>query len=63
MYLYICDPDIMRYVIGAFLLYCIGWMGGDILLSAIWLGIAYGFIDLMKQQKLWLIYNHEGIRA
>ena len=42
----------MRYVVGAFLLYCTGWLGGDILISAIWIGIAYGFIDLMKQGKI-----------
>jgi hypothetical protein len=27
----------------------IGWLGGDVLLSAIFIGLAYGFIDLMKQ--------------
>jgi hypothetical protein len=42
----------MRYVIGAFLLYCIGWFGGNILFSAIMIGVAYGFIDVMKQEKI-----------
>mgnify|MGYP004071852215 CR=1 len=42
----------MRYIFGAFVLYCIGALGGDILISALWLGVAYGFIDLMKQEKL-----------
>jgi hypothetical protein len=42
----------MRYAVGTFLLYCTGWLGGDILISAIFIGIAYGFIDLMKQGKI-----------
>ena len=42
----------MRYIFGTFVLYCVGWLGGDILLSAIFIGIAYGFIDLMKQGKI-----------
>tara|TARA_B100001167_G_C16553490_1_gene204555 strand:+ start:256 stop:381 length:126 start_codon:yes stop_codon:yes gene_type:complete len=41
----------MRYIFGAFMLYWIGWVGGDILVSALWLGIAYGFIDLMKHTE------------
>jgi|TARA_Y100000310_G_scaffold2072_1_gene2582 hypothetical protein len=39
----------MRYFTGAFVLYCIGFMGGDVLFSALWIGIAYGFIDIMKE--------------
>ena len=42
----------MRYVIGAFMLYVVGWMGGNILISALWIGAAYGFIDLMKQGRI-----------
>ena len=42
----------MRYVFGAFVLYSIGQFGGDILIAALWIGIAYGFIDLMKQGKI-----------
>ena len=42
----------MRYILGTFLLYCIGWLGGDVLLAAIWMGAAYGFIDLMKQGNI-----------
>ena len=37
----------MRYVIGAFILYGVGWIGGNILMTALWIGIAYGFIDYM----------------
>jgi len=40
-----------RYLIGIWGLYWIGWMGGDILLTALWFGIAFGFIDIMKQGK------------
>ena len=39
----------MRYVFGAFVLYSIGFLGGDIIIASIWVGIAYGFIDIMKQ--------------
>ena len=42
----------MRYIVGTFLLYCTGWLGADILISAIWIGVAYGFIDYMQQGKL-----------
>jgi len=38
----------MRYIFGTFVLYCIGWLGGDILLSAIFIGVAYGFIEYME---------------
>ena len=38
----------MRYFIGAFTLYGIGWFGGDIIIAALWIGAAYGFIDFMK---------------
>ena len=54
-YLYICVFDIMkymRYAVGSFLLYCTGWLGGDVLISSIWIGVAFGFIDLMKQGKI-----------
>jgi len=43
---------IMRYALGAFLLYSIGYLGGDIIIASIWMGVAYGFIDLMKQGKI-----------
>ena len=42
----------MRYALGAFLLYTIGYLVGDIIIASIWMGIAYGFIDLMKQGRL-----------
>ena len=42
----------MRYVIGAFMLYAVGWIGGNILMTALWIGVAYGFIDLMKQGRI-----------
>ena len=38
----------MRYIFGTFMLYCVGWMGGDGLFSAIFIGAAYGFIDTMR---------------
>jgi len=34
------------------MLACVGWLGGDVLVSAIFIGLAYGFIDLMKQGKI-----------
>ena len=41
----------MRYVIGAFMLYWTGLLGADILMASLWLGVAYGFIDLMKEGR------------
>ena len=41
-----------RYIIGTFMLAIVGFTGGNVLLSAIFIGIAYGFIDLMKQGKI-----------
>ena len=43
---------IMRYVLGVFVLYSIGFSGGDILIASLCMGIAYGFIDIMKQGKI-----------
>ena len=42
----------MRYAFGAFILYTVGYFGGDIIIVSIWMGIAYGFIDLMKQGEI-----------
>ena len=42
----------MRYFFGAWMLFTIGQFGGNILLAAIWIGIAYGFIDLMREGRL-----------
>ena len=42
----------MRYVIGAFMLYWIGWIGGDTIISALWIGLAYGFIDTMSARSV-----------
>jgi hypothetical protein len=42
----------MRYAVGAFLLYTVGYLGGNIIITSIWMGIAYGFIDLMKQGEI-----------
>ena len=42
----------MRYAIGAFMLYWIGWIGGDIIISALWIGLAYGFIDTMSGKSV-----------
>ena len=42
----------MRYAFGAFILYTIGFFGGNIIIASIWVGIAYGFIDLMKQENM-----------
>jgi len=39
----------MKYIIGVFVLYCIGWLGGDIIVAAICIGLSYGFIDYMKE--------------
>ena len=38
----------MRYFVGTMMLYWIGLLGGDILMSALWIGLVYGFIDSMK---------------
>jgi len=32
----------MRYAVGAFILYTVGYLGGDIIIVSIWMGIAYG---------------------
>ena len=42
----------MRYVIGAWILYAIAYLGGDIIISSIWIGAAYGFIDIMKERGI-----------
>jgi len=42
----------MRYFIGAWILYAIAYLGGDIIIASIWIGVAYGFIDLMKQGRI-----------
>jgi hypothetical protein len=42
----------MRYAVGAFLLYTVGYLEGNIIITSIWMGIAYGFIDLMKQGEI-----------
>ena len=42
----------MRYAVGAFLLYIVGYFDGDIIIASIWVGVAYGFIDLMKQGEI-----------
>jgi hypothetical protein len=42
----------MRYFFGTWILYVIGYLGGDIIIASIWIGAAYGFIDLMKQGKI-----------
>ena len=42
----------MRYIFGTFMLYCVGWMGGDVLFSAIFIGAAYGFIDTMRGRSV-----------
>ena len=42
----------MRYFIGAWILYAIAYLGGDIIISSIWIGVAYSFIDIMKQGKI-----------
>ena len=41
-----------RYIVGSVMLAVVGLLGGNVLLSAIFIGIAYGFIDLMKQGKI-----------
>ena len=42
----------MRYAFGAFILYTVGYLGGDIIITSIWMGIAYSFIDLMNQGEI-----------
>ena len=42
----------LRYVIGMYGLYWIGFMGGDIIVSALFLGLPFGFIDYMKGERL-----------
>mgnify|MGYP001176011428 FL=1 len=42
----------LRYLIGMYGLYWIGFMGGDIIWSALWIGLAFGFIDFMKGERL-----------
>jgi len=40
-----------RYIVGSFMLAIVGLLGGNVLLSAIFIGIAYGFIDLMSEKS------------
>jgi hypothetical protein len=42
----------MRYFIGAWVLCCIGYVGGDILTSSLGVGVAFGFIDFMKERSM-----------
>ena len=42
----------MRYFVGTWLLYAIAYMGGDIIVVSLWMGAAYGFIDLMKERRM-----------
>jgi|TARA_Y100000034_G_scaffold93735_1_gene113495 hypothetical protein len=42
----------MRYFFGVSMLYSIGYFGGDVLTSSIWIGAAYGFIDHMKERSI-----------
>ena len=42
----------MRYLFGAWVLYIVGYLGGNVLMAAIWIGIGYGFIDLMREGKM-----------
>ena len=37
----------MRYIVGTFILCWIGWLGGDVLVTSLWIGATYGFIDFM----------------
>ena len=41
----------MRYLFGVSVLYSIGYFGGDVLTTSLWMGAAYGFIDLMKERS------------
>ena len=40
-----------RYMLGIILLCIVGFSGGDVLWSAIYMGIAYGFIDYMDRKR------------
>tara|TARA_Y100000780_G_scaffold2925_1_gene2715 strand:- start:259 stop:387 length:129 start_codon:yes stop_codon:yes gene_type:complete len=42
----------MRYLFGALVLYTVGYLGGNVLFAAIWIGIGYGFIDLMREGRM-----------
>jgi len=42
----------MRYFIGTWILYAIAYLGVDIIIASIWIGAAYGFIDLMKERNI-----------
>jgi hypothetical protein len=42
----------MRYFIGTWLLYAMAYLGSDIIIASIWIGAAYGFIDLMKERRM-----------
>ncbi len=41
----------MRYFFGAWMLYAVGYLGGNILLAAIGIGIGYGFLDLIREGR------------
>jgi len=38
----------LRYFFGVWMLYGIGYLGGDIIVASLWAGAAFGFIDIMK---------------
>ena len=42
----------MRYFFGLWMLYGIGYLGGDIIVASLWVGAAYGFIDFMKERSM-----------
>ena len=42
----------MRYFVGSWLLYATAYLGGDIIIASVWIGAAYGFIDLMKERRM-----------
>jgi|TARA_B100001079_G_C16289165_1_gene460147 hypothetical protein len=42
----------MRYFFGAGILCGIGYLEGDILIAALCMGIAYGFIDFMRERSI-----------
>ena len=41
----------LRYLLGVILLCIVGFTGGDVLISAIYMGAAYGFIDYIDNKR------------
>ena len=40
-----------RYIFGVMLLFMDGFLGGNIIMQALWLGIGFGIVDLIEEKR------------